>query len=201
MAEVATIVELNGPSGTKTSLASKVARFCNADDPEPVLNYPCKIPASGFSYSFRKTHCLRITGDFNQVSDIYVYGDGTFAADWSLDAANGGALRIGHRDEGDNGLPIDVTLHGTNEYAQAAGDSTSGHAIDDPVNGHPYYMNQSTPVLNFDTCLANSPCKIDGGPYTEDFYSKAWVMDLKIPPSAAYGAKSPKSITVIYNIF
>ena len=201
MAEVATIVELNGPTGVKTSLANKVARFCNEDSAEPLLNNPGKIPASLFSYSFRKTHSLRITGDFRQVSDIYVYGDGTFAADWGLDAANGGALRIGHRDTGDNGLPIDVALHGTNEYAQATGDSTSGHAIDDPVNGHPYYMSQSMPVLNFDSCLAGAPCKIDSGPYTEDFYSKAWVLDLKIPPSAAYGAKSPKSITVIYNIF
>jgi hypothetical protein len=197
MAEVATIMEINGSPGVKTSLANKTARFCTADVAEPVLSNPCKIPATGFNYSFRKSWILRITGDFNQVRDIYTYGDGTFAQGWGLSPTNGGMVRIGHRDTGDSGCPLD-------QYAVATGQvGVTGHAIDDPVNGHPYYIasGNTTPVVNFDTCTANAPLLIDSGPYTDDFDSKIMLFDVKIPPQAEYGAKSPKSITTIYNIF
>ncbi len=203
MAEVATIYVINGPfPGTKTSLTNKVARLHTADLAEPGLNNPCKIPPTGFYYSFRMTNCLGITGDFNQVRDIHIHGDENFANDWGLDKVNGGALLVGKRNSGDNGLPIDMVLHGANEYAQATGTvGTTGHSIDDPANGHPYYKNQSPGVVDFDTCTADNPLLIDTGPYTDDFYSKAWVLSLKIPPTAAYGAKSPKSIIATYNIF
>jgi hypothetical protein len=203
MAEVSTIYEINWVSpGTKTSLASKVARLCSVDLAEPAFNNPCKVPASDAYYSFRKTHCIGISGDFNQVRDIYIHGDGQFAADWGLDAANGGALLIATRDEGDNGLPIDVALHGSNQYAQATGIvGTTGHSIDDPTNGHPYYKDQSSPTRNFDTVLADSPLLVDSGPYVDDFYSKAWVFSLKIVPTSAYGAKTPKQGIVTYSIF
>ncbi len=112
MAEVATIYVINGNPGVKTSLTNKVARLNTSDVAEPGLNTPCKIPPSGFYHSFRMTNCLGITGDFNQVRDIYIHGDGGFADDWGLDKVNGGALLVGKRDTGDNGLPIDVVLHG-----------------------------------------------------------------------------------------
>jgi hypothetical protein len=201
MAETATIYRLYGASGTKVSLASKVGRFCT-QDAEPGLNNPCKIPTSGHYDSFRTTDCLGISGDFNQVRDIYLHGDGGFSDDWGLDAANGGGLFVGHRDSGDNGLPIDVALHGANEYAQATGTvGTTGHSIEDPTNGHPYYRSQSTPKINFDDCRPDTPLLIDSGPYTDDFYSKAWVFCLRTVPTSTYGAKSPKSVTATYSIF
>lgn len=200
MAEVAVIYELNGAAGTKTALTGKVARFNNSDAVEPGLNTPCKIPPTGTYDSWRKTHCLGITGDFNQVRDIYIHGDGNFAADWELDSANGGGLFIGNKDTGDKGLPIDVALHGFNYYAQATGDSTTGDPITG-VNGHPYYHDDSTPEIDFDTCLAGAPHLIDSGPYVDDFYSKAWVFDLRTVPTSVYGAKTPKSAIVTYNIF
>lgn len=201
MAETATIYRIYGNPGVKNSLAGKVGRFCT-QDAEPGLNNPCKIPATESYYSFRVTDCLGITGDFNQVRDIYIHGDGNFAADWGLDSANGGGLLIGHMDTGDNGLPIDIALHGSNQYAQATGTvGTTGHSIDDPTNGHPYYREQSTPVVDFDTCTAEAPLLIDSGPYTDDFYSKAWVFSLKTVPTSVYGAKSAKAATVTYNIF
>ncbi|MHB8123475.1 MAG: hypothetical protein ACYDG4_15130 [Desulfuromonadaceae bacterium] len=202
MAEVATIYEINQNPGVKTTLAGKVARFCTQDAAEPGLNNPCKVPPTGTYNSFRKTHCLGITGDFNQVRDIFIHGDGQFATDWGLDHANGGTLFIATKDTGDNGLPIDAVLHGSNEYAVATGDvGTSGHDIDDPVNGHPYYREESTPQMDFDECLANTPLLIDSGPYVDDFYSKAWVLCLTTVPTSIYGAKSPKAAVVTYNIF
>jgi hypothetical protein len=107
MAEVATIYEINANPGVKTSLAGKVARFCTQDAAEPGLNNPCKLPPTGFYYSFRKTHCLGVTGDFNQARDIYIHGDGNFATDWGLAAVDGGGLFIATQDTGESGLPID----------------------------------------------------------------------------------------------
>jgi hypothetical protein len=201
MAETATIYRIYGNPGVKSSLAGKVGRFCT-QDAEPGLNNPCKIPPTGTYNSFRVTDCLGITGDFNQVREIYIHGDGNFADDWGLDSANGGGLFIGHKGTGDNGLPIDVTLHGSNQYAVATGTiGTNGHSIEDPTNGHPYYRGESTPTLDFDDCTADSPHLIDSGPYTDDFYSKAWVFCLKTVPTSVYGAKSPKAAIVTYNIF
>ena len=201
MAETATIYRIYGSPGVKTSLAGKVGRFCT-QDAEPGLNNPCKIPATGVYNSFRGTDCLGITGNFNQVRDIYLHGDGNVASDWGLDSALGGGLFIGKRDSGDNGLPIDVSLHGSNQYAVATGTvGTTGDSIEDPTNGHPYYRSQSTKKVNFDTCTANVPLLIDSGPYTDDFYSKAWVFSLRTVPTSLYGAKSAKAAIVTYNIF
>ena len=201
MAETATIYRLYGAQGTKNSLAGKVGRF-GTQDSEPGLNNPCKVPPTGVYNSFRVTDCLGITGDFNQVREIYIHGDESFADDWGLDSGNGGGLFIGHRDTGDSGLPIDVGLHGSNQYAVATGTvGTTGHSIEDPTNGHPYYREQSAPVLNFDTCSAAAPLLIDSGPYTDDFYSKAWVFCLRTVPTSVYGAKTPKAAVLTYNIF
>jgi hypothetical protein len=202
MAEVATIYRIYGNPGVKTSLTNKVGRFCT-QDAEPNLNNPCKVPPAGNVYdSFRVTDCLGITGSFNQVRDIYIHGDGNFAADWGLDSASGGGVFIGHRDTGDNGLPIDVVLHGSNDYAVATGTiGTTGHSIEDPSNGHPYYREQSTPVVDFDDCTAGSPLLIDSGPYTSEFYSKAWVMCLRSVPTTEYGRKTAKAAIVTYSIF
>jgi len=201
MAETATIYRLYGASGTKQSLAGIVGRFCTQDG-IPGLNNPCKVPATGVYHSFWVTDCLGITGDFNQVRDIYIHGDEGFAEDWGLDAENGGGLFVGKRDTGDNGLPIDAVLHGSNQYAQAGGSvGTDGYAIDNAVNGHPYYREQSTPKLNFDACTAAAPLLIDSGPYTDDFYSMGWCLQLWTVPTSAYGAKSPKAVVVTYNIF
>ena len=201
MAETATIYRLYGASGTKQSLAGIVGRFCTQDG-IPGLNNPCKVPATGVYHSFWVTDCLSITGDFNQVRDIYIHGDEGFAEDWGLDAENGGGLFVGKRDTGDNGLPIDAVLHGSNQYAQAGGSvGTDGYAIDNAVNGHPYYREQSTPKLNFDACTAAAPLLIDSGPYTDDFYSMGWCLQLWTVPTSAYGAKSPKAVVVTYNIF
>jgi len=201
MAETATIYRLYGSSGAKQSLAGIVARFCTQDG-IPGLNNPCKIPASGVYHSFWVTDCLGITGDFNQARDIYIHGDEGFAEDWGLDSANGGGLFVCVKDSGDNGLPIDVTLHGSNEYAQAGGTvGTDGYAIDNVSNGHPAYRSLTTKKVNFDTCSADAPLLIDSGPYTDDFYSKAWVLQLWTVPTSTYGAKSPKTVIVTYNIF
>jgi hypothetical protein len=202
MAEVATIYRIYGNPGVKSSLANKVGRFATQDS-EPGTSNTCRVPPSGSVYnSFRVTDCLGISGDFEQVRDIYIHGDGNFAQDWGLDHANGGGLFVGHRDSGDSGLPIDTVLHGSNQYAVATGtQGTTGHSIEDSVNGHPYYRSQSAPVFDIDDMDPENPLLIDSNVYTTDFYSKAWVMSLRTVPTSVYGAKTPKSVIVTYNIF
>ena len=139
---------------------------------------------------------MKITGTgWNQVRDIYLYGDTNFASDWGLDAENGGGVKIGICDSGDNGVPLDT------DYAVATGEiGVGGHSIMDAVNGHPYYLANGDEA-DLDDYDANSPLLIDSGPYTTEFESKGWVMCLHIVPTATYGAKTPKALTVIYNIF
>ncbi len=196
MAEVVVIGEWNNNPKVFTSLANKIARFCTDDTAEPGLINPCKIPSAPDIYHpFRKSFGAHFSGDFNQVTNLTVNGDGNFADDWGLDAANGGRVVIGKRDTGDNGCPLD-------QYVVATGQiGITGHSIGDPVNGHPYYKSQSIPVRNFDDCTPNNPHLIDSGPYTSEFYSKMWVMSADIVSTSAYGAKSPKSITLGYTIF
>ncbi len=196
MAEVVVIGEYNGSPKVFTSLANKIARFNTADVAEPGLSNPCKIPvAPNVYHPFRKSFGAHISGDFNQVTNLTTNGDGNFANDWGMDANNGGKVVIGARDTGDNGCPLD-------EYAVATGQvGVTGHSIGDPVNGHPYYKSQSLPTKDFDTCTPNAPLLIDAGPYTAEFYSKIWVMSADIVATSAYGAKSPKAITLGYTIF
>lgn len=203
MAEVATIYRLYGAAGDKYSLKDKIGRFCTQDS-DPGTNNPCKIPPIGQVYdSYWVTDCLGITGDYTQVRDIYIHGDGGFAGDWGLDHASGGGLFVGVKDAGDHGLPIDVALHGSNQYAQAGGTpGTKGYAIDDAVSGHPYYNGETEKIRDFDECDSGAPLLIDSGPYAAGgFYSKAWVMALRTVPTSTYGSKTPKSVIVTYNIF
>jgi hypothetical protein len=200
MAEVATIYRLYGAAGTKNSLAGIIGRF-GTQDSAPGTNNPCKVPPAGQVYdSYWVTDCLGITGDYTQVRDIYIHGDGNFALDWGLDSANGGGLFVGVMDTGDHGLPIDVALHGSNAYAQATGTpGTKGDPID---TTHPVYSTQTEKIRDFDDCDSGSPLLIDSGPYAAGgLYSKAWVMALRTVPTSTYGSKTPKSVIVTYNIF
>ena len=199
MSEVVVIGVWNHSPKAFTPMNSAVCRFSCEDEAVPALNNPCKIPSTNFNYSFRMSLGAHITGDFTQIRDLSVYGDGNFATDWGLDHASGGRVEIGARDTGDNGCPLD-------SYAVATGSTTSGNSIGDPTNGHPYYKDTTAKVRDWDTCLANATHLIDSGPYDyasypTGFYSKIWVMSVKIPPTATYGPKTPKNGTLIYNVF
>ncbi len=128
MAATVTIQEANGSTPAYTAVTS--IRFCNADNPNPGIDYPMVVPQSGNSYSFWKTLLLDLAGDFTRINNIRFYSQGDI--DWPM--GTGGEARIGARDTGDWGILID------SEYAQASGTGTSGNAIEDPTNGHPAYI-------------------------------------------------------------
>jgi len=129
MAAIVSIQELNGTGPTYTDVTS--IRFCNADNYNPGLDYPCVVPKSGFSYSFWKSLVLDISGTFTRVNNVRLYSDG--AIGWTL--GTGGALRLAVHPNGDMGVDT---------YQQSAGNIDSGNAIEDPTNGHQGYIAAGT---------------------------------------------------------
>jgi hypothetical protein len=201
MAETVTIKERNGVApGSNTSLTGKVGRFCTMDSAEPGTTNPCKVPTTLFNYSFWKTQYADIAGSgWTSIRDIYWYCDGNVATDWGLDSGNGGGMVIGARDDGENGLPISVAYHGSDHYQQATGTvGTTGDAIS---TTHAYYSEQSPTVVNADTKTANAAHLIDSTVYSAAFISKAWVTQLKIPPTASHGEMSSKTFTISYTVY
>jgi hypothetical protein len=197
MAETVVIGEYNGSPKAFASLANKIARLCTIDLAEPGTDNSCKIPtAPAIYHPYWKSFSAHFSGDFGQVTNITVNGDGNFATDWGLKPTDGGKVVIGYRLTGDNGCPLA-------SYQQALGSpGVTGYAIDDGTNGHAYYKNPTYGgVMDFDDCDPSAPLLVDSGPYTAEFYSKIWVMSAVIVSTADYGAKTPKSITVGYTIF
>ena len=136
--------------------------------------HPCKVPTTGFYYSYAKALFLSVSGTFNSIRDIYWYCDGTVASDWGLDSGSGGGLFIGTRTSGDNGLAYA-------SYAQATGTpGTTGTAI---TALYSYYSSGGT-MSNADTYTAAAPLLIDSTVYTTAFSSKVWVTQLKIAPTS-----------------
>ena len=205
MTEVVYVMEVTGAAPhvdgvNETDLTSIVARYCTYDTATPGTNYPCKVPSTGFYYSYWKTMFLDVSGTFNSIRDIKWYCDGTVALDWGLDSANGGGLFIGLKDDGDttdggHGCPLA-------SYQQSGGTpGYTGYAIGDGTNGHAYYKSESTPVGDADDYVAATPLLIDATVYTAAFQSKAWVTQIKIPPTAAHGELTAKSFNVSYQVY
>jgi hypothetical protein len=196
MAENVVIKEMNGVfPGTGTALTSIVGRYCTSDTYNPGTNYPCKVPTADFYYSYWKTMYMDVSGTFNSIRDIYWYCDGNVATDWGLDSANGGCLTIGKMNTGDNGILLSA-------YKQALGsEGVSGYAIGDPTNGHLSYRGQTYPAVDVDSYTASTPLLIDSSIYTAAFQSKAWVSQLKIPPTAAHGELTSKTFNLMYQVY
>lgn len=176
-----------GPSATVITQH----RFNLGDTPTPNLNNPLRVPQAGYAYSWYANHRAKITGTYTEVSDFNVYGSGSIAGAWSLGA--GGMVQVGIRLSGDNGVP-DASYH------QAAGQAgVSGYALDDAVNGHPYYNNGTlADVVNFDNYTANSPLLVDSGPYgpNAETHTKHWCLQAKYGPDAVQGDKPTQTVTL-----
>jgi len=197
MAEIVVIKERNGVEpGSDTALTNITARFCTIDAAQPGTSNPCKVPTSNFYYSYWKSLFADVSGTgWTSIRDIKWYCDGTTADSWGLDKANGGGMVIGKRDTGDNGCP-------QANYDQALGDpGNTGYFIGDPINGHTWYYQQATPTKNADDCTASSPHLIDSTVYTAAFQSKFWLIQIKIPPTAAHGELTAKTHTITYQVY
>ena len=129
MAATVNIQEINGASATYTNVTS--IRFCNADNYNPGLDYPCIVPGSGFSYSYWKSLLLDLAGTFTRINNVRLYSDG--AIGWTL--GTGGLLRLAVHPNGDMGVST---------YQQSTGTLDSGDAVEDATNGHQGYIAAGT---------------------------------------------------------
>ena len=170
---------------TSTRLQTK-DQFAPAD-----TSYPIPIPTAGFNYSYWVHFYLKITSPPSvKINNIRFYSDGNIG--WNC-GTNGG-LFMGTRDSGDNGCPMDT------EYDVATGvEGESGHAIDDPTNGHDYYKSQTTPVTNVASFTSGSPALIDSTDHTTTGKCKAVVLQVKVAPDAVQGEQSDETLTFLYD--
>jgi len=139
-------------------------------------SYPIPIPTSGYNYSYWIHAYLKITGGtFTKINNIKFWSDG--AIGWNF--GTNGELRIGNRDSGDIGCPMDT------EYDLATGtEGTTGDSIEDGTNGHDYYNGQTTPTKNVEDWTSSSKATVDSTDHTTAEKCKAAVLQVKVASDA-----------------
>lgn len=137
------------------------------------LAFPIRIPSSGFNYSYWIHVYLKITAvdGMTQINNIQLYCDG--AIGWIY--GTGGEVRIGHRDAGDLGCPMDAS------YEVATGTvGTTGHKIEDGTNGHTYYNGQTVKTADIEDYVTGARATIDSTNHVGVGKCKAAVLQLKL---------------------
>jgi len=189
MTATVVVKELNGAGPTATTITQ--GRYCTKDAYDPGSDDPCVVPAADFSWSYWKSTEIAWSGTYTQISNIRWFTSGNVASNWAL--GTGGKLMVGIRDAGDNGCP-------RVSYEQAAGDQgVTGYDIDDAVNGHDYYKDQTAPPADADGYTSAAPLTVDTAVYTVDGYSDHVVTQLKIASDATQGDKPNETLTWRYD--
>lgn len=154
-------------------------------------NYPIPIPTSGYKHSYWIHVYLKIAGGtFTKINNIRFHSDGSIG--WNF--GTNGELRIGNRDSGDIGCPMDT------EYDLATGiEGDSGHALEDGTNGHDYYNGQTTPVKNVEDFTESSPATVDSTDHTTTGKTKAAVLQCRTANDATQGEQTDETLTLKYD--
>ena len=205
------IVEINGPAPGTFSCAQRGLRYCTSDTAIPGPRYPSTIPPEGSKAlrSYFKTTFVEVV-DFGTLCEIIgreigekvhrigrlsvfcdesIFGSCNLFADrWMLSKSGDGGVIVGQRDDGENGMPIEC-------YVQATG--VKG-VTGDPLENHPYFWHQDTPIRKLDCFTFNRPCLIDKSVHDAEFTSKAMVTQMVIPPTASHGEKP--AIGIMYGV-
>jgi hypothetical protein len=167
------------------------------DDDNPGTSNPIPIPAADFNFSFWMSLFLTITAmnDATLLNNHKFYSDGTIG--WTL--GTGGALRVGNKTTGDNGLP-------GASYDQATGTvGTTGDDMDDVTDGHAYYK---TGTSNFAAAASvagytsGSPLTVDSADHTGAEAFKGVVLQAKVDTAAngsVRGAQVAETLTFTYD--
>lgn len=174
MAATVDVREINGAAaGTPTVVTA--AKFCTADNNNPGTTNPIPIVTGQTKRSYWKSHELYLSGTYTQISNIYIYCDGSmFEA--------GMTTYIG-----------DETLVAAS-YQQATG--TPGDTGDEMVAGHAGI----TAKTNLNTYVVGSPKLVDAGPYsTPPERTKHVVLQVDVADTATPGEKTPEVCTFRYD--
>jgi len=155
------------------------------------INYPIPIPTSGFNYSYWIHVYLKITGGtFTKINNVKFWSDGSIG--WTF--GTNGELRIGNRDSGDIGCPMD------SEYDVATGtEGESGDAIEDATNGHDYYNGQTTPTKNVEEWTSSNKATVDSTDHTTTGKCKAVVLQVKVASDATQGEQTDETLYFSYD--
>ncbi len=159
------------------------------------LTSPIPIPTAGFNYSYWIHVYLKIENiqDATRINNVQFFSDG--AIGWTFGA--GGELRIGIRDAGDNGCPMDAS------YEVATGTpQTTGHDIDDAVNGHTYYNGQTPAIADVEDYVTGARLTIDSQNHAGAGKADAAVLQVKLDTAAngaVQGLQADETLTFAYD--
>jgi len=152
--------------------------------------YPIPIPTAGFNYSYWAHIFLKITGGtFIKINNVKFWSDG--AIGWSFGTS--GELRMGNRDSGDKGCPMDT------EYDVATGvEGTTGDEIEHATNGHGYYLGQTTKTVNVQTHGSGNKAIIDSSDHTVASKCKAVVLQCKVDTAGNGAVQGEQADETLY---
>jgi len=162
----------DGAPGTENEVATSTRLQTKDQFVIDDTSYPIPIPTSGFNYSYWIHVYLKITGGtFIKINNVKFWSDGTIGWDFGT----GGELRIGNRDTGDIGCPMDT------EYDVATGvEGTSGDEIEHATTGHGYYLGQTTKTKNVEDWVTGTKAILDSSDHTVAGMCKAAVFQCKV---------------------
>lgn len=181
----------DGTPGSEDEVETST-RLQTKDQFDPTAeNYPIPIPESDFNYSYWAHVYLKITSAPSvKINNVRFYSDG--AIGWNYGTS--GELRRGNRDAGDVGCPMDAS------YDVATGtEGTTGHTIEDAVNGHTYFNGQSTKTADVESDTSGSPATVDSSDHTTTGKCKAVVLQVKVDTDATQGEQSDETLTFKYD--
>lgn len=153
-------------------------------------SYPIPIPTSDFNYSYWIHVYLKITGGtFTKINNIKFWSDGTIGWDFGT----GGELRVGNRDTGDIGCPMDT------EYDLATGtEGTTGDTIEHATNGHGYYLGQTTKTKDVEDWPPGTKAIVDSTDHEAQGKCKAVVLQVKVDTAANGAVQGEQTDETLY---
>jgi hypothetical protein len=167
-------------------------RLSTSDNYNPGTANPIPIADSGLAYSYWMTLHLTITA----MNDATLLNNHVFYSDEGTDSwmlGTDGLVRVGLRDSGDNGVPV-------GNYDQATGEEgVSGDDMEDDVDGHAYYKDQSPETGDVADYTSVSTLLIDSGDHSGAEAFKGVVLQAVVDDDATRGAQAASTLTFQYD--
>ena len=195
MVAIVGVYQANGGSDGAPSIENEITsstRLQTKDQFDPNdTSYPIPIPTSGYNYSYWIHVYLKITGGtFTKINNVKFWSDGSISWTFGTD----GELRVGNRDSGDIGCPMDT------EYDVATGtEGTTGDAIEDAANGHDYYNGQTTPTRSVTYWTSSNKATVDSTDHTTTGKCKAVVLQVRVSSDATQGEQPDETLYFSYD--
>ena len=174
MASTVDVREGNGAAPGAWTIVT-AAKFCTNDNNNPGTSWPIPIVTGQTKRSYWKSHELRLSGVYTQISNIYIYTDG-------------GPFGVGITTYIGDQFPTPA------QYELATG--VVGDTGDEMVAGHTIITTKS----DLFTYTSGAPKLVDAGPYsTPPESTKHVVLQMDVADTASPGELTPETITWRYD--